>query len=299
MRITFILDPIKKLHKDDGTLALAKTAHEKGHDVVLVEGDDMFYRNGKVLAEHYRFPNAKKTGTHFDIAKSDIVMMRVDPPFNMNYIYLTYLLDQLQRGSPKLKILNPPNVLRDWNEKTAILKFPKLIPPTLIAKKTDEILNFSHRFRCGIILKPLNQKGGTFIEWLKPTDKHSEKLKKIGKLTRKEKEFIMAQEYLEDASRGDKRISVVNGKIINCILRVPRKGDFRGNISQGATPYPSKPTEKELKAVKEISKILTKEGVFFAGLDFIGGYLTEINVTSPIIGFTIFPETPEKIIQEL
>lgn len=299
MLITFILDPLKKLHPDDGTLALARAAHEKGHNVVLVEGDDMVFKNGKVLAAHYKFPNAKKSETHFDIGRSDIVMMRVDPPFNMNYIYLTYMLDQLQRGNPKLKILNPPNTLRDWNEKMSILKFPKLIPPTLIAKKTDEILNFSHHFRCGIILKPLNQKGGSGIEWLKPTDTHSEKLKKIGKLTRKEKELIMAQEYLEEASKGDKRISVVNGKIINCILRVPRKGDFRGNISQGATPYASNPTKNELRAVKEIGKALQKEGVFFAGLDFIGGYLTEINVTSPIIGFTIFPETTKKIIQEL
>lgn len=299
MLITFILDPLKKLHKDDGTLALARAAHEKGHDVVLVEAEDMFYENEKVLAAHYKFPNMKKNTVPLRVASGDVVMMRVDPPFNMNYIYLTYMLDQLQRESPKLRILNPPNVLRDWNEKMSILKFPKLIPPTLIAKKTDEILNFSRYFRHGVILKPLNQKGGSGIEWLKPTDTHGEKLKKIEKLTHKEKELIMVQEYLEEASKGDKRISVVNGKIVNCILRVPRKGDFRGNISKGATPYPGKPTEKELKAVKEISKILKKEGVFFAGLDFIGERLTEINVTSPIIGLTIFPETPKKIIQEL
>lgn len=300
MLITFIIDPLKRLHPSkDGTLALAKAAIERGHQVILIEDHDLKYENEEIHAPHYAFPDLKKKEALFNPGKSDVVIMRIDPPFNMNYIYHTYLLDKLLKLNPKVKILNPPHTLRNWNEKMAILNFPELIPPTLISKKTDEILSFSHEFPHGVILKPLHEKGGIGITWLKPSDTHQEKLQKIEKLTRKEKEFIMVQKYLEEASKGDKRITIVNGEIINCILRVPKEGDFRGNISQGATAYASTPTEKEMNAVKKINKELKKHGVFFAGLDFIGEHLTELNITSPIVGFTTFPESPEKIIQEL
>ena len=260
---------------------------------------DIRYETEEILSEFYNFPNSEKENSLFDLSKSDIVMMRLDPPFNLNYVYHTYILDKLKNLNPKIKILNPPEVLRSWNEKMAILNFPKLIPPTMIAKKTDEILSFSHKYAHGIILKPLNEKGGNGITWLKPDDTHQEKLKKISTITKREKEFIMVQEYLEEASKGDKRITIVNGKIINCILRQPKEGDFRGNISQGATGHPSVPTEKELKAVKIIMKELKKQKIFFAGLDFIGERLTELNITSPIIGSTIFKDSGEKIVKEL
>lgn len=299
MIITFILDPIKKLNPKDGTIALADAAHKMGHEVILVEGDDIVYEDEKIMAIYYKFPSLKKKEIARDMSESNIVMMRIDPPFDMNYIYHTYLLEKLLELNPKLKILNPPHILRSWNEKMSILKFPKLIPPTLISKKTDEILSFARNFPNGAILKPLNQKGGTGIDWLKPDDTHIEKMEKIEKLTRKEKKFIMAQEYLKEAVNGDKRITIINGEILHCILRVPKEGNFKGNISQGAVPYPSSPTKKELSAAREIGKALKKNGIFFAGLDFIGEKLTEINVTSPIVGFTIFPDSPEIIIKAL
>lgn len=299
MLITFIINPIKKLHPKDGSMELARVAYQMGHEVILVEEGDIRYEAEEILSEFYNFPNLKKGNSLFDFSKSDVIMMRLDPPFNLNYVYHTYILDKLKKLNPKIKILNPPDVLRSWNEKMAILNFPKLIPPTMVAKKTDEILNFSHKYAQGIILKPLNEKGGSGISWLKPDDTHQEKLRKITTITKREKEFIMVQEYLEDASKGDKRITIVNGKIINCILRKPKEGDFRGNISQGATGHPSIPTEKELKAVKIIMKELKRQKIFFAGLDFIGEKLTELNITSPIVGFNLFPDSGEKIIKEL
>jgi len=304
MIITFITDPLNELHPSkDGTLALAKEVTAQGHAAILIEDNDITYTHTKkgevIFASHYTYPFTRKNEEPFDLSESDIIMMRIDPPFNMNYIYHTYLLEQLQTLNPKIKVLNPPHVLRSWNEKMAILNFPSLIPPTLVSKKTDEILQFSHQFPEGIILKPLDQKGGTGITWLKSSDTHQVKLQKIEKLTHKEKEFIMAQKYLKEAVKGDKRITVVNGEIINCILRVPKEGDFRGNISKGAKAYASNPTAKELHAVKIITKELKKQGVFFAGLDFIGEHLTELNITSPIVGFTIFPESTKKIIEEL
>ncbi|MDP4008417.1 MAG: hypothetical protein Q8P68_04475 [Candidatus Peregrinibacteria bacterium] len=299
MLITFIINPIKKLHPKDGSMELARVACERGHEVILIEEGDIRYETEEILSEFYNFPNLKKENSLFDLSKSDVIMMRLDPPFNLNYVYHTYILDKLKKLNSKIKIINPPGMLRSWNEKMAILNFPKLIPPTMVAKKTDEILSFSHKYAHGIILKPLNEKGGSGITWLKPDDTHQEKLKKIATITKREKEFIMVQEYLKEACEGDKRITVVNGKIINCILRVPKKDDFRGNISQGATGHPSTVTEKELKAVKIIIKELKKQKIFFAGLDFIGERLTELNITSPIVGFTIFKGSGEKIIKEL
>jgi glutathione synthase len=300
MLITFITDPVSTLDPTkDGTLSLAREAIKRHHEIVLVEGNDLKYQNNKLQAAHYTFPELKKQEASFDLRKSDVIMMRVDPPLNLNYIYCTQLLDRLQKTNPDIKILNPPHLLQSWNEKLSILNFPDLIPETIITKKTEEILSFANKFEDGIILKPLNEKGGNGIEWLKPNDTQEQKLKKITHTTKDETEFIMAQRYLSEARIGDKRITIANGKIINCILRVPHEDDFRGNICQGATAHPSEPTEKELKAVKIITKELTRKSVFLTGLDFIGEHLTEINITSPITGHNIIPDSSGKIIQEL
>ncbi|OGJ51940.1 glutathione synthase [Candidatus Peregrinibacteria bacterium RIFOXYB2_FULL_32_7] len=292
MKITFIANPIKTLDSDDSTTEIIKESVKRSHQVYIVERHNIFWKEGELFAQAINYSNQKIE--KIILEKQDVIMMRQDPPFDMDYIYLTYLLEQIK---DKTLIINNPSSVRSANEKFFILNFQKYIPPTLITKSSEEIKSFLKQFSEGIILKPLDNKGGTGIFHIHKNDVNRNEI--IKTVTENETKFIMAQKFLKEIKNGDKRVTILNGEILNTFVRIPHKEDFRGNLHSGATAKKAKLTEKEVKMVKEIAEKLKKLGLYLVGLDIIGSHLTEINVTSPITGHQLFPKVSEEIVNFL
>lgn len=260
-------------------------AQKRGWEIFTFDTPDMFYEDGIVFA------NARKTLVRdseqdwyecedikaLPLNNIDIVFMRKDPPFDMDYIYATYLLEQAENSGTL--VVNKPSSLRDANEKLFALNFPECIPETLVSSNIKKLSEFISKIKTAVV-KPLDGMGGTDIFKLTKGDKNIEEV--LLKITNQGSRFIMAQEFLPEIKNGDKRILLINGKPVDYALaRIPAAGSFKGNLAAGAKGVGQPLSARDRHLCSQIAPMLIEKELMFVGLDVIGDYITEINVTSP------------------
>ena len=272
---------LKKVNiKTDTTILLATEAQKRGYKVYYFRPEDLSFLNGKVIAfcKHIKINNNKKNfysilkTINFNLEKSNVILIRNDPPFNSRYLYTTFLLNHISR---KVKIINHPFAVRNVSEKMFSINFMKYMPPTLISENQKEIKRFFKKQK-SVVVKPIDGFSGNNVILLK-----SFNASKIRKLLKKNNHLFF-QKFLPEVSRGDKRVFIIKGKIVGAISRVPKKGSILSNMSKGAYAKLTKLTNKERKASRAIGKLLVKNKIYFAGIDFIQEKLIgDINVTSP------------------
>ncbi len=280
-----LMDPIGDIHiGKDTTFAMLLEAQRRGYALRYMEPGHLFGRDEVTGARMYPLEVRREPGRHYTLGEAerrplgelDLVLMRKDPPFDMEYVYQTYLLERVLDTT---LVSNHPASLRDANEKMFTAYFPGLAPPTLVARDPREFYAFL-REQEAIILKPLDAMGGTGIFLVRAGDPNFNSV--VESLTHRGRRFAMAQRYLPEAAEGDKRIILIDGEPVpHGLLRVPGQGDFRGNINVGATTQLATLTERDREICARLGPELRRRGLAFVGIDVIGGYLTEINVTSP------------------
>ena len=266
--------------KTDTTILLAAEAQKRGYKIYYFEPDNLSFLNGKVIAscKHIKIHDNKKKFystiklINFNLEKSKIILIRNDPPFDNRYLYTTFLLNHI---SKKAKIINHPFAVRNVSEKLFSINFMRYMPPTLISEDLNEIRSFFKKHKA-VVAKPINGFSGNNVTLFK-----SFNVGKIKKLL-KSHNHLFFQKFLPGVSKGDKRVFIIKGKIVGAISRVPKKGSILSNMSKGAHAKLTKLTKKEIKASKDIGKLLVKNNIYFAGIDFVQEKLIgDINVTSP------------------
>ncbi|KAA8733149.1 glutathione synthase [Acinetobacter qingfengensis] len=286
MRVLVVMDPIENVNlKKDTTMAMLWAASRRGHELGYVQQQDLYIDQGKafgLIASLQVFENNKNyyqlgEKNKESIAAYDVVLMRKDPPFDMNFVYTTYILEQAEREGAW--IINNPRSLRDCNEKLFATQFPELQVPTLVSSQDSLIREFITQHQ-DVIVKPLDGMGGMGIFRLSANGVNIGSTLEI--LTQNGQQPIMAQRYIPEIVDGDKRILMVNGEPIPyCLARIPQNGETRGNLAAGGRGEARPLTENDLKIARRIAPFLREKGLIFVGLDVIGDYVTEINVTSP------------------
>lgn len=281
-----VMDSIDHINiKKDTSFAMCLEAQSRGWTLHYMELNDLFLRNGRAYArtrtlqvqrdpqQHYQFL-AEQT---IALDELNVIMMRKDPPFNQEFLYATHILEQAERRGSY--VINKPQSLRDANEKLFTAWFPQCCADTLVAREPYLIRDFLHEHG-EIILKPLDGMGGTSIFHLRLGDPNLSVI--LETMTEYNSRYVMAQKYLPEIKYGDKRILMVNGEPIPYALaRIPAQGETRGNIAAGGTGQGQPLSERDFWIAKQVGATLKEKGLVFVGLDVIGDYLTEINVTSP------------------
>ncbi len=284
MKIAFQMDPIEHVDINaDSTFRLAEEAQNRGHDLYAYTPNDLTFNRGKVVANVRSISLKRKIGDHvnfgavelLDLSEFDVIWLRQDPPFDMGYITNTHLLDLVAKET---LIVNNPFWVRNLPEKLLVLEFPDLIPDTIISRDLQEIKEFKREFK-DIIVKPLYGNGGAGIFRLKDDDKNLTSLHEL--FSTMSSEPLIAQAFLPDVQNGDKRIILVDGKPVGAINRVPKAGEIRSNMHVGGKAEPAKLSQRDREICSAIGPTLKSKGQVFVGIDVIGEYLTEINVTSP------------------
>ena len=286
MKFAFLADPLShfKTYKDT-TYAMMAEAARRGHEIYAFEQGDMAFENGKVLAnvaritvtgdptDWYRAQPAQPAQLH----EFDAVMVRKDPPFNMEYIYTTYLLELAERQGAR--IFNRPQAIRDHNEKMAITEFAQFISPTLVTRDAARVRAFHHEHK-DIILKPLDGMGGIGIFRVKEDGLNLGSI--VETLTANGAHSIMVQRFIPEITQGDKRVLLIGGEVAPfCLARIPQGSEVRGNLAVGGLGVAQPISARDREIGETLAPILLKRGLLLVGLDVIGDYLTEINVTSP------------------
>ena len=285
MKFLFILDPLDSLKTyKDTSVAIMREAAAREHDLFVCKQHDVFMRNEivKVKAQKFQFSDGKNW---YELAETkeilpkdfDAILMRKDPPFDNEYLYSTYLLELA--ANQGTRVINNPNAVRSWNEKLSVAKFPLFAPEFLVTSNNDLIREFLIQ-NTDIIVKPLDGMGGSGIFRLTTDDPNVSTILETS--TRFGNRTIMVQKYLSAIKQGDKRIIVINGEPLPYSLaRIPKAGETRGNLAAGGSGVAQPLTKRDLEIATAVGKTLKTEGLFLVGLDVIGEYLTEINVTSP------------------
>ncbi|WP_343080966.1 glutathione synthase [Ostreiculturibacter nitratireducens] len=284
LKVAFQMDPIGAINIDaDSTFRIALEAQARGHELFFYTPDQLFFREGRVLARGKPLTVRREYGNHFtlgeeaevDLAEWDVVWLRQDPPFDMGYITTTHLLERIH---PKTLVVNDPFWVRNYPEKLLVLNFPDLTPPTLIARDLLTIRAFK-ALHGDIILKPLYGNGGAGVFRLDPSDRNLASLHEL--FTGMSREPLIAQKFIPAVEKGDKRIILVNGEPVGAINRVPAIGETRSNLHVGGRPEKIGLTDRDQEICARIGPLLREKGQIFVGIDVIGDWLTEINVTSP------------------
>jgi glutathione synthase len=287
MRFLFVMDPAESMLPDkDTTFAFIRSAIERGHEALHCLPGDLFIsasESARVQA-NVRKIRAQDVLPHVtvdspgvvDLSTLDAVFVRKDPPFDTAYLHLTQMLDLVK---DQVLVLNDPVGLRAANEKLFALRFAHLMPKTLVTRERQAILDFTRDVGGRAVLKPLDGAGGSGVVALTTGDKNARALTDI--LTHEGRELAMVQEYRPEIEHGDKRVLVLGGRLLGAILRVPRADDLRANIHVGGQVYATTLTAEEVRLVGEVGPALLAQGLYFVGLDLIGGKLIEVNVTSP------------------
>jgi glutathione synthase len=281
-----VMDPIAgiKTYKDS-TFAMLLEAQRRDHRLWYLEPGDLIVRDGTALG-HMRPLEVRDNREDWftlgnretrELASLDILLMRKDPPFDMDYIYSTYVLDLAEQAG--VVVLNRPQALRDANEKLFITRFPQCCVPALVTRRAAEIKAFVTEHGLSVV-KPLDGMGGESIFQVRPDDPNLNVI--LETITGADRELVMAQRFIPEISAGDKRILVVDGEPVPWALaRIPGAGDFRGNLAKGGTGKGVPLSERDRWICGQVAPELKRRGILFAGLDVIGDWLTEINVTSP------------------
>ena len=284
LTVAIQMDPIEKIDIDgDSTFALALAAQKRGHTLFYYGPRDLTWRDGMVTALMRPLSVRNVKGDHFalgdaavqDLSKLDVVLMRQDPPFDMAYISATHMLERIH---PKTLVVNDPAEVRNAPEKLFVTHFAQFIPPTLISSDPREIRAFRAEHK-DIILKPLYGNGGAGVFRVGEGDENLGSLLEM--FTTFYREPVIVQRYLPEVRKGDKRIILVDGDVAGAINRVPAQGEARSNMHVGGRPEATDLTAREKAICAAIGPELKKRGFIFTGIDVIGDYMTEINVTSP------------------
>lgn len=278
------MDPVAQIAIDkDTTFALALEAQARGYGIWYVLIEDLMMKDEKpfcharqILFQRdrpcYEFVSEKEK---YDLDDFDVVLMRKDPPFDQTFFFATHFLSLCK----KAKVINDPLAIRNAPEKIYSLNFKDIFPPSLICNNVEEIKNFMHSQGGEIIVKPLQGCGGYGVIYLHHKDQNFHSLLELS--TKEGTEYVLAQKYLPEIREGDKRVIIVNGKAEGAILRIPQPHEHRANIHTGGTVKFAPLTERDQWLIERISQKLKEDGLFFVGLDIIGDYVSEINVTSP------------------
>ena len=284
MKIAFQMDPIGPININaDSSFRIAEEAQARGHDLFYYTPERLSYREGRVLARGWPLTVRRKEGDHFTLGEEtevvlstfDVVWLRQDPPFDMFYITTTHILDRIH---PKTLVVNDPFWVRNFPEKLLVLDFPDLTPPTMIARDLEALKAFKAEHQ-DVILKPLYGNGGAGVFRLTPEDRNLASLYEL--FMANSREPLIMQKFLPDVSNGDKRVILVDGEPVGAINRVPAAGETRSNMHVGGRPEKVGLTKRDLEICARIGPLLKEKGQVFVGIDVIGDYLTEINVTSP------------------
>lgn len=286
MKLAFIVDPLDefKLEKDT-TYAIMREAAAQGHALYALQQDDLAWHKQSVTGNAARLHLTGETPGWYrldppaetPLEQFDAVLMRKDPPFDMEYVYSTYLLEMAERRGAR--VFNRPQAIRDYNEKMAIARFSEFIAPTLVTRRTELLHGFLHE-HSDIILKPLDGMGGSSVFRVRRDDPNINVI--IETLTGDGRRTIMAQRYIPEISAGDKRVLVIGGKPVPyCLARIPKAGETRGNLAAGGTGVARELTARDRVIAETLGPQLAAAGLLLVGLDVIGDHLTEVNVTSP------------------
>ncbi len=284
LKIGIQMDHVSTINiEGDSTFALSMEAQLRGYELFHHTPGRLQLRGGVVSAEIEPMQLREETGNHFrlgdpvstDLSALDVILLRQDPPFDMSYITTTHLLERIH---PQTLVVNDPASVRNSPEKILVMDFPDLMPDTLITRDFDAINRFREEFG-DIILKPLYGNGGAGVFRVTHSDQNLSALLEMFDAAFKEP--FIAQRYLADVRKGDKRIILVDGEPVGAINRVPAEGDARSNMHAGGRAEHAELTNKERDICQRIGPVLRKNGFIFVGIDVIGDYITEINVTSP------------------
>ena len=279
------MDPMESIDiAGDSSFALALEAQERGHKLFHYEPKNLSLSQLKPVAKLRSLTVQNITGNHFSLGEQriadlktdiDVILMRQDPPFDMSYITATHILEHVH---PHTLVINNPTNVRNTPEKLFVTHFENVMPPTLITSDEEEIFGFRKEFR-DIIVKPLFGNGGAGVFHIKPDDENLSSLIELHKTFYREP--LMIQEYVPAVRQGDKRIILIDGKPVGAVNRVPAKGEARSNMHVGGKPMKCELTGRDREICEIIGPSLKEKGLLFVGIDVIGNYLTEINVTSP------------------
>lgn len=287
IKLGVVMDPIATINpKKDSTLAMLLAAQKRGWPIRYMTQNDLFMRDGRaygrmrpitVYDDPHRWFDVGDAHTVSALGELDVILMRKDPPFDMEYIYTTYLLENAE--SQGVLVVNKPQSLRDANEKIYCSWFPQCCPATLISRNYDQLRSFIDE-QHDVILKPLDGMGGASIFRLQLNDPNLTVI--LETLTQRQSRYIMAQRFIHEVSAGDKRILVIDGvPVPYALARIPAPGETRGNLAAGGHGVGVELTARDRWICAQVADTLRKKGLLFVGLDVIGEYLTEMNVTSP------------------
>ncbi len=284
LKIACQMDPIDTIDiRGDSTFAMLLEAQRRGHELFYYVPNALALDGATLIARGATLTVEDKAGSHFkvsnprkiDLATQDVVLLRQDPPFDMNYITTTHLLERIH---PKTLVVNDPAHVRNAPEKIWVLNFQDLMPPTLVTRNAADVAEFRARHK-DIIIKPLYGNGGASVFRIKDGDSNLNALIEMFHLLSREP--FMVQQYRPEVRAGDKRIILIDGEVAGAINRVPAEGETRSNMHVGGTPVATELTARDKEICARLGPELKRRGLIFTGIDVIGPYLTEINVTSP------------------
>src|SRR6185369_16958175 len=307
MKFLFVMDPLARIHiAGDTTFALMLEAQARSHEIWFCEPRHLGLEHDRSIAACWPVTARRVPGDHYLLGPQgsqplehfDAVFMRKDPPFDMDYYFATLLLE---RARGKTLLINDPRGLRESNEKLAVLNFPKLTPPMVVTREAARLRSFLAEQGGEMVVKPLDASGGFGVFHVRQGDPNTGSI--LEQATNLGRRWTVAQRYLPEVRQGDKRILLVDGEPLCAVLRVPAPDDARGNLHVGAKPAATTLDERDNAIVRAVGPRLRANGHFFVGLDVIGGWLTEINVTSPtgiLEANALYHETYEvKVIEKL
>lgn len=286
LKLGVVMDPIEAItYKKDSTLAMLWAAQDRGWQLYYLEQSGLYLRDGVAIGKMAeltvkRDPNdwfERGEYQHLPLTELDVVLMRKDPPFDNEYLYSTHLLEQAERDG--LMVVNPPQRLRDCNEKLFATQFPQCCPPVLVSRDPQLLKDF-HAEHQDVIFKPLDGMGGSSIFRVREDDPNLNVV--LETLTDHGRQQIMAQRFIPEIVDGDKRILLIDGEPVDYTLaRIPSQGETRGNLAAGGTGVGRPLSDRDRWICEQVKPVIQELGLLFVGLDVIGDYLTEINVTSP------------------
>ena len=284
LKIACQMDPIERIDiRGDSTFAILLEAQNRGHDIFYYTPPDLSLNGNRLVARGHSLSVLDKAGDHYkladarvvDLSTRDVVLLRQDPPFDMAYITTTHLLERIH---PKTLVVNDPAHVRNAPEKIFVLDFLDLMPPTLVTRSLADVAAFRDEHQ-DIIIKPLYGNGGASVFRIQPGDSNLGSLVELFQTVFREP--FMVQQYRPEVRAGDKRIILIDGEVAGAINRVPAAGETRSNMHVGGTPAATELTPRDLEICGRLGPELKRRGLLFTGIDVIGPYLTEINVTSP------------------
>jgi len=286
LKMAFVMDPVETINiEKDTTFVIMLEAQARGHEVWYLELKDMFVKDNKAFG-NARQLSLKRAEDYYSLGKTEVrelesfdaVWMRKDPPLNQDFLYATYILSLLDEK--KTKVINKPSGIRESNEKLYTLYFPELIPESVVAKDIPTLKEFLDKAGGEIVVKPLDGHGGEGVFYVKKGDRNENVI--LETITEFGNQYVLAQKFIEKVYEGDKRIILLNGDPLGGVLRVPKPGgEFRCNFHSGGSPAKSALTERDYEICEAVAPRLRQDGLYFVGIDVIGGYVTEINTTSP------------------